>query len=90
MADITHGTWIKDGKAVDAVYQSGVKVYGRNLLTNLSSNWTKSWGGASVGTPLHLMILIIELELFKLFLQALILLTQSLSVMIYSNLVGWS
>ncbi|MCG0674698.1 phage tail protein [Lactiplantibacillus plantarum] len=31
MADITHGTWIKDGKAVDAVYQSGVKVYGRNL-----------------------------------------------------------
>lgn len=32
MADITHGTWIKDGKAVDAVYQSGVKVYGRNLI----------------------------------------------------------
>ena len=32
MADITHGTWIKDGKAVDAVYQSGVKAYGRNLL----------------------------------------------------------
>lgn len=32
MADITHDTWIKDGKAVDAVYQSGVKVYGRNLL----------------------------------------------------------
>lgn len=34
MADITHGTWIKDGKAVDAVYQSGVKVYGRNLYRN--------------------------------------------------------
>lgn len=32
MADITHGVWIKDGKAVDAVYQSGVKVYGRNLF----------------------------------------------------------
>lgn len=32
MADITHGTWIKDGKAVDAVYQGGVKVYGRNLI----------------------------------------------------------
>lgn len=31
MADITHGTWIKDGKAVDAAYQGGVKVYGRNL-----------------------------------------------------------
>lgn len=34
MADITHGTWIKDGKAVDAVYQNGVKVYGRNLILN--------------------------------------------------------
>jgi len=32
MADITHGTWIKDGKVVDAVYQGGVKAYGRNLL----------------------------------------------------------
>jgi len=32
MADITHGTWIKDGKSVDTVYQGGVKVYGRNLL----------------------------------------------------------
>lgn len=32
MADITHGTWIKDGKAVDAVYQSGIKIYGRNLI----------------------------------------------------------
>ena len=30
MADITHGAWIKDGKAVDAVYQNGIKVYGRN------------------------------------------------------------
>lgn len=34
MADITHGTWIKDGKAVDAAYQSGVKVYGRNLYVD--------------------------------------------------------
>lgn len=32
MADITHGTWIKDGNAVDAVYQNGVKIYGRNLI----------------------------------------------------------
>ncbi|MGX6426469.1 hypothetical protein [Lactiplantibacillus argentoratensis] len=32
MADITHGTWIKDGKAIDAVYQDGAKVYGRNLF----------------------------------------------------------
>lgn len=37
MADITHGTWIKDGKAVDAVYQGGVKVYGRNLWLNSKS-----------------------------------------------------
>ena len=34
MADITHGTWIKDGKAVDAAYQDGRQVYGRNLLTD--------------------------------------------------------
>jgi hypothetical protein len=38
MADITHGTWIKDGKPVDAVYQGGVKVYGRNLLTGTSAD----------------------------------------------------
>ena len=37
MADITHGTWIKDGKAVDAAYQNGVKIYGRNLIANSSS-----------------------------------------------------
>lgn len=46
MADITHGAWIKDGKAVDAVYQGGVKVYGRNLLrdtaTQLSNDWFTS------------------------------------------------
>ncbi|MFK5685382.1 hypothetical protein ACI3GN_02035 [Lactiplantibacillus plantarum] len=52
MADITHGTWIKDGKAVDAVCQNGVKVYGRNLLTNLSSNWTQGWiNGCTIGNP---------------------------------------
>lgn len=31
MADITHGTWIKDGKAVDKVFSNGKQVYGRNL-----------------------------------------------------------
>jgi len=36
MADITHGTWIKDGKAVDAVYQDGIKAYGRNLALDTS------------------------------------------------------
>lgn len=40
MADITHGTWIKDGKAVDAVFSNGKQVYGRNLLTNTSSSAT--------------------------------------------------
>jgi len=33
MADITNGTWIKDGKPVDAVYQNGVKVYRRNYFS---------------------------------------------------------
>jgi len=42
MADITHGTWIKDGKAVDAVYQSGRKVYGRNLLMG-TRDWQGDW-----------------------------------------------
>ena len=43
MADITHGTWIKDGKAVDAVYQSGVKVYGRNLYLNSKEIKDNMW-----------------------------------------------
>jgi len=51
MADITHGAWIKDGKAVDAVYQGGVKVYSRNLVIG-TSNQLKTitgsgWGVAS-------------------------------------------
>ncbi|MDK9681657.1 hypothetical protein [Lactiplantibacillus argentoratensis] len=55
MADITQGTWIKDGKAVDAVYQGGVKVYGRNLLTGTSGDlqtkqFTNSWNSGSQST----------------------------------------
>ena len=47
MADITNGTWINNGKAADAVYQSGVKVYGRNLYVDTknfdnSSAWINS------------------------------------------------
>lgn len=38
MADITHGAWIKDGKAVDVVYQGGSQVYGRNLISGTSSD----------------------------------------------------
>lgn len=33
MADITHGTWIKDGKPVDKVFSDGKQVYGRNLFS---------------------------------------------------------
>lgn len=43
MADITHGAWIKDGKAVDTVYQNGVQIYGRNLLINSSSSATNGY-----------------------------------------------
>lgn len=55
MADITHGTWIKDGKAVDAVYQDGIKVYGRNLLTGTSGDlqtkqFTNSWNSGPQST----------------------------------------
>lgn len=59
MADITHGTWIKDGKAVDAVYQDGVKVYGRNLLSNsspeMSTVTASGWGDstAAVATGVY-------------------------------------
>jgi len=51
MADITHGTWIKDGEAVDAVYQNGGKVYGRNLYTD-TKNFDKlaSWWGSGAWT----------------------------------------
>ena len=44
MADITHGTWIKDGKPIDAVYQNGKQVYGRNLLTGTSVPYTMGSG----------------------------------------------
>lgn len=65
MADITHGTWIKDGKAVDAVYQNGVKVYGRNLLTGTSGDlqtkhFTNSWNSGPQSTNGNW-----EIELFK-------------------------
>ncbi|WND31734.1 hypothetical protein [Lactiplantibacillus plantarum] len=58
MADITHGVWIKDGKAVDTVYQGGIKVYGRNLVTGTSnklktvtaSGWGQSPANKASGT----------------------------------------
>lgn len=50
MADVTHGTWIKDGKVVDAVYQNGVNVYSRNLVTGtsneLKTNTGSGWGSS--------------------------------------------
>ncbi|KWT44596.1 hypothetical protein [Lactiplantibacillus plantarum] len=45
MADITHGTWIKDGKAVDKVFSKGKQVYGRNLLLNSDRQFTNSTVG---------------------------------------------
>ena len=55
MADITHGTWIKDGKPVDKVYSNGKQVYGRNLLTGTSNELktvTRSgWGGSPISSP---------------------------------------
>lgn len=38
MADITHGTWIKDGTPVDKVFSNGVQVYGRNLFRGYPTN----------------------------------------------------
>lgn len=43
MADITHGTWIKDGTPVDEVFSNGRQVYGRNLLINSSSSATNKY-----------------------------------------------
>ena len=47
MADITNGVWIKDGKAVDAVFINGRQVYGKNLFKNTgnlsSTSNTNSW-----------------------------------------------
>ena len=49
MADITHGTWIKDGKAVDKVFSGGRQVYGRNYIKNSHTDYQKltigTWAG---------------------------------------------
>ncbi|MCT3286813.1 hypothetical protein [Lactiplantibacillus pentosus] len=51
MADITHGVWIKDGKAVDKVFSNGRQVYGRNLIHDTSDTWNSEtasgWGDLS-------------------------------------------
>jgi len=51
MADITHGTWIKDGKPIDAVYQNGKQVYGRNLIVakTIENNTTLNGIGTTFG-----------------------------------------
>ena len=53
MADITHGTWLKDGKAVDAVYQSGIKVYGRNLLLGSEAPSMCLYNASPTGTNVY-------------------------------------
>ncbi|MBU7475361.1 hypothetical protein [Lactiplantibacillus pentosus] len=44
MADITHGTWIKDGGAVDAVFSNGKQVYGRNLSSGTNQEYAMGFG----------------------------------------------
>ena len=44
MADITHGTWIKDGKAVDKVFSDGRQVYGRNLVSGTGNHTVTGTG----------------------------------------------
>lgn len=44
MADITHGTWIKDGKAVDKVFSDGRQVYGRNLASGTNQEYVMGFG----------------------------------------------
>lgn len=50
MANITYGTWIKNGKPIDAVYQNGVKVYGRNLLLGTDFNDLPKYWISRAGT----------------------------------------
>ncbi|MCT3278414.1 hypothetical protein EFP05_15020 [Lactiplantibacillus pentosus] len=44
MADITHGTWIKDGKAVDKVFSDGRQIYGRNLASGTNQEYAMGFG----------------------------------------------
>lgn len=48
MSDITHGMWIKDGKAIDTAYKDNHILYGRNLYIDTQnfdnpSEWN-NWG----------------------------------------------
>jgi len=47
MADVTNGTWILYDKAVDAVYQNGVKIYGRNLALETDKIFTTIGSGST-------------------------------------------
>lgn len=49
MADITHGTWIKDGKPVDKVFSNGKQVYGRNLIVQSRLKYGCIYSGGSLG-----------------------------------------
>ncbi|MEN8552099.1 hypothetical protein [Lactiplantibacillus plantarum] len=50
MADITHGTWINNGKAVDKVFSDGRQVYGRNLLLDTGFNDLPTYWISYAGT----------------------------------------
>lgn len=52
MTTINGRVCVANGVAVDKVFSDGKQVYGRNLLTNLSSNWTQGWlSSGIIGTP---------------------------------------
>lgn len=49
MADITHGTWIKDGVPVDKVFSNGVQVYSENIW--IMSKVVHGYVPAATGLP---------------------------------------
>jgi len=52
MTTINGRACVVNGTPVDKVFSNGKQVYGRNLLTNLSSNWTQGWlSSGIIGTP---------------------------------------
>lgn len=50
MADITHGTWIKDGTPIDKVFNNGVQVYSKNLW--IMSKVVHGYLPAATGLPI--------------------------------------
>ncbi|WP_203663561.1 hypothetical protein [Lacticaseibacillus sp. 53-4] len=52
MPTINGKACVVNGTPVDKVFSNGRQIYGRNLLTNLSYNWTRGWiNSAPIGEP---------------------------------------